>query len=40
LFASSFGIKISLNPKIGVRFWFIGVRFWFGLTQEVPFVQC
>jgi len=33
LLASSFGIKVSLNPNVGVRFWF-------GPTQEVPFVQC
>ncbi len=33
LLTSSFGVKIFLNPKVGVRFWF-------GPTQEVPFVQC
>jgi len=33
LLASSFGVKVSFNPKVGVRFWF-------GPTQEVPFVQC
>jgi hypothetical protein len=32
LLASSFGVKVSLNPKVGIRFWF-------GPTQ-VPFVQC
>ncbi len=33
LLTSSFGVKISLHPKIGVQFWF-------GLTQEVSFVPC
>jgi len=27
LFDSSFGVKVSFNPKVGVRFWF-------GPTQE------
>ncbi len=33
LLDSSFRVRVSLNPKVGV--WF-----WFGPTQEVPFVQC
>ncbi len=33
LLASSFGVKISLSPKVGVRFWF-------GLTQENSICPC